>query len=211
MKVAVIGAGHMGKAFAHRLSASGHEVAIAAKDKSHAESAAKETGHAVTAVDLREAAAAADVIIAATPYPEQAKALQSAGDLAGKVVIEISNPVTPDFQDLSVGHTTSAAEKISEALPNVKLVKAFNTVFAQVLTDGPDFGGGKRVPAFYAGDDPEAKAIVKGLIESMGFEAVDAGPLRHSRLLEPLGMLNIIFAYHLGRGTGIAPAWIRRG
>lgn len=211
MKVTVIGAGNMGKGLARRLSAAGHDVVITAKDNTHAEAAAQEIGGRVRAADVATAATAADVIIAATPYLEQAKALRAAGDLSGKIVIEISNPLTPDFQGLALGYTTSAAEEVAKAVPKAKVVKAFNTLFAQVLAEGPDFGAGKRAAAFYAGDDKAANDTVRKLIESMGFEAIDAGPLKNARYLEPLGMLNIAFGYHLGRGTGIAPTWIARG
>jgi hypothetical protein len=81
-------------------------------------------------------------------------------------------------------------------------VKAFNTIFAQVLGTAPDR---TRAQVLYAGDDAGAKAAVRALIESAGFEAVDAGPLTNARLLEPLGMLNIYLGYAAGRGTGIAP------
>jgi predicted dinucleotide-binding enzyme len=85
-------------------------------------------------------------------------------------------------------------------------VKAFNTIYAQVLGAG---AVSTRAQVFYASDDAGAKAAVRGLIESMGFEAVDAGPLVNARLLEPLGMLNIYLGYGAGRRTGIAPAWVR--
>jgi predicted dinucleotide-binding enzyme len=90
------------------------------------------------------------------------------------------------------------------------VVKAFNTIFAQVLNEGADFGAGRRAAVFYAGDDERAKQSVRTLIESMGFEATDAGPLQNARHLEPLGMLNIWFGYTAKRGTGIAPTWISR-
>jgi 8-hydroxy-5-deazaflavin:NADPH oxidoreductase len=84
-------------------------------------------------------------------------------------------------------------------------VKAFNTVFAQVLGAA---AGGSRAQVLYAGDEAGANAAVSALIESVGFEAVDAGPLANARLLEPLGMLNIYLGYAGGRGTGIAPTWV---
>jgi 8-hydroxy-5-deazaflavin:NADPH oxidoreductase len=174
-------AANMGKAFARRLSAPGHEVLIAARNKVHAEAVVKEIVGPVSAVDIA-GVGLADVIIAATPYREQVGALRAAGDLAGKTVIEIGNPVTPGFQDpSSISHTTSAAEEIAEAILNANVVKAFNTVFAQVLTEDPKFGAGKRAAAFYAGDDAAAENTVKRPIESMGFEAIDAGGLRNSR------------------------------
>jgi predicted dinucleotide-binding enzyme len=131
------------------------------------------------------------------------------GDLTGKIVVDISNPLKPDMSGLAVGHTTSAGEEVAAKLPGAKVVKAFNTVFAQALQEGPIFGSAKG-QVFYAGDDAGAKDKVKDLIASLGFEAVDAGPLANSRYLEPIGMLNIWFGYMAKQGTGIAPAWIRR-
>src|SRR3712207_34026 len=90
-------------------------------------------------------------------------------------------------------------------MPGAKVVKAFNTVFAQVLGDRAT--GAAKVQVFYAGDDEAAKRTVRSLIESMGFEPVDAGPLGNARLLEPVGMLNIYLGYGAGLGTDIAPAY----
>ncbi len=152
-----------------------------------------------------------DLIIAASPAGSQVEALRTVGDLKGKVVIAIANPLKSDFSGLSVGFTTSFAEELEKAIPEAKIVKAFNTVFAQVLSEGPDFGGGLRAAAFYCGDDEGAKKTVHALIESIGFEAIDAGPLKNARNLEPMGMLNIWFGYVAKRGTGIALNLITRG
>lgn len=102
---------------------------------------------------------------------------------------------------LAIGHTTSAAEEIAKALDGARVVKAFNTVFAQVLGDGRTTG----VQVFYAGDDENAKRTVRSLIDSLRFEPIDAGPLRNARLLEPIGMLNIYLGYMAKMGTDIAP------
>jgi 8-hydroxy-5-deazaflavin:NADPH oxidoreductase len=210
MTIAIIGSGNMGSAFAHRISASGHEVTISSKTMEHAKEVAGKVGTGVRAVPLGDAAKEAEIVIAATPYDQQIDGLQRAGQLSGKTLIEISNPMKPDFSGLAIGHTTSAAEEIARGLPHAKVVKAFNTIFAQILIDGPDFGGGRRATVFYAGDDEAAKQSVRTLIESMGFEATDAGPLQNARYLEPMGMLNIWFGYIAKRGTGIAPTWISR-
>lgn len=110
-----------------------------------------------------------------------------------------------------VGFTTSFAEELAKAFPGVKIVKAFNTVFAQVFNEGPDFGKGICAAAFYCGDDEAARKTVHQLIESMGFDAIDAGPLANARYLEPMGMLNIWFGYMAKRGTGIAFNLVKRG
>jgi predicted dinucleotide-binding enzyme len=111
------------------------------------------------------------------------------------------------LHELTIGHSTSAAEEIQKAFPGAKVVKAFNTVFAQVIAGGPKLAGA-TVPVYFAGDDAAAKESVKSLIQSMGFAPVDAGALRNARYLEPLAGLNIYFGYGAGRGTAIAPAWI---
>ena len=205
MKIGIIGAGNMGSAFATRLAAAGHEITITAQDLSHAEQAASAAGGRARAVPQGEIASGAELLIVATPYGAAAEALREAGDVSGKTVIDISNPLKPDFSGLVVGFTSSGAEEIQKAVPGARVVKAFNTVFAPVLGSEP---GATKVQVLYAGDDEAAKQAVRALIESAGFEAVDAGPLSNARYLEPLAMLNIHFGYMAGRGTGIAPAWV---
>ena len=206
MKIGIIGAGNMGSAFAKRLAAAGHDVTITAQDPSHAEQAASAAGGSVRAVPQGQIASGAELLVLATPYGAAAEALREVGDVNGKTVIDISNPLKPDYSGLTVGFSSSAAEEIQKAVPGARVVKAFNTVFAQVL--GSEAQSGTKVQVLYAGDDEAAKDAVRGLIESAGFEAVDAGPLTNARYLEPLGMLNIYFGYMAGRGTGIAPAWV---
>jgi predicted dinucleotide-binding enzyme len=147
------------------------------------------------------------MVVVATAYPDAVAALRSAGDLKGKVIVDITNPLTADYMGLTLGHSTSAAEEIQKAFPDAKVVKAFNTVFAQVIAGGAKLDGA-TVPVYFAGDDAAAKATVKALIESLAFAPVDAGGLRNARYLEPLAGLNIYFGYGAGRGTAIAPAWI---
>ena len=111
---------------------------------------------------------------------------------------------------LTLGHVTSASEEIAKAVPGVELVKGFNTVFAQVLTEGADFGNGQTVNVFVASDSERAKQTARALAESMGFEVMDAGGLKNARYLEPLAGLNIYFGYGAGLGTSVAPTWIRK-
>ena len=204
MRVGIIGAGNMGSALARRLSAAGHDVFIASRDIEDATKVATSVGPAVRAVPQQQLAESVEVLIAAAPYQQQADALRASGTVEGKTVVEISNPLTEDMSGLVVGHTTSAAEEVARALPGVRVVKAFNTVFAQVLADGASGGSGAAVQVFYAGDDDAAKSAVRTLIESIGFEPVDAGPLSNARYLEPMGMLNIYFGYVAKLGTDIA-------
>ena len=209
MKITVIGTGNMGSAFVKQLSRAGHQVSVTARHLEKAQAlAAANAG--VSAVAIGDAAAAAEVIIVATGYGDAVNALKSVGDLSGKVVIDLTNPLTADYQGLTLGYSTSAAEEIAKALPGAEIVKAFNTVLAQVLNDGADFGNGQTVPVFIASDSARGKDMVKTLAESIGFATVDSGGLQNARYLEPLAGLNIYLAYGAGRGTSIAPTWISR-
>jgi predicted dinucleotide-binding enzyme len=147
------------------------------------------------------------VVILALPYGAVGDALKEAGDMAGKVLVDITNPITADFKGLVVGHTTSAAEEIQALAPNATVVKAFNTIFAQLLT--PESRSGKSLQVFVAADEEAAKTAVSSLAKSIGFEPVDAGPLSNSRFIEPIGEMNIHFGFFLGQGPAVAPAWIR--
>jgi len=208
MNIVIVGSGNMGTALASRLVKGGHQVSIVSKDSTHASALATKVGAQSAAAG--SAARDADIVIVATPYAEAVPALRTLGDLRGKTVVDITNPLTADYTGLTIGHTTSAAEEIAKAVPGAEVVKAFNTVFAQVLQEGPEFGRGNTVPVFYAGDSARAKQAVDTLAKSIGFAPVDAGPLRNARYLEPLAGLNIYFGYGAGKGTGIAPTWIAR-
>jgi len=209
MKVTVIGAGNMGSAFVKQLTLAGHQVSVTARDPAKAGQVASAHPNA-RAVDAADAARDAEVIVLATAYADAVSALRSLGDLRGKIVIDITNPLTADYMGLTIGHTTSAAEEIARAVPGVELVKGFNTVFAQVLGAGADLGRGQTVNVFLASDSARAKQVVTELARSMGFVVVDAGGLKNARYLEPLAGLNIYLGYGAGLGTAMAPAWAHR-
>ena len=206
MNITIIGAGNMGRALVKQLSGAGHQITVTARDLDKARQLASEFPR-TTAADAASAVGADSVVIVATGYNDAVPALQALGDLAGKIVIDITNPLTADYMGLTIGHSTSAAEQIAAALPGALVVKAFNTVFAQVLAEGPQLVG-KRVPVFYASDSERAGQTARSLIESTGFTAINAGPLKNARYLEPVGGLNIYFGYGAGHGTTVAPSWI---
>jgi 8-hydroxy-5-deazaflavin:NADPH oxidoreductase len=209
MKVTVIGAGNMGSAFVSQLARAGHQVSVTGRDPAKAAQVAAANPGA-KAVASAGSAAGADAVVLATAYGDAVTALKDVGDLKGKVVIDITNPLTADYMGLTIGHSTSAAEEIAKAVPGAEVVKAFNTVFAQVLAEGADFGNGRKVSVFVAGDSERAKQTATAIAESLGFTVVDAGGLKNARYLEPLAGLNIYLAYGAGQGTGIAPTWIRK-
>jgi predicted dinucleotide-binding enzyme len=209
MNILVLGAGNMGSAFVKQLTHAGHQVSVTARNLEKAQTlAAAHPG--ATAVALANAAALADTIVLATGYGDAVNALQSIGDLRGKVVIDITNPLTADYMGLTLGHSTSAAEEIARAVPQVEVVKAFNTVFAQVLAEGANLGNGQTVPVLVASDSERAKKIALALAESLGFATLDAGGLKNARYLEPVAGLNIYLGYGAGLGTSIAPTWLRK-
>ena len=189
MNIAIIGNGNIGSGLASVLAKAGH--AVTALDKGD---------------DIAAGISGAQVVILATPYGAAAEFAKQA-DVAGKIVVDVSNPVTADFSGLQVGLTTSAAEETAAALAGATVVKAFNTIFAQHYAGGLAIGG-TPLQTFIASDDAEARATVAGLATDIGLVPVDAGPLANARYLEPLGFMNIQFGYVLGRGVGIAPQWL---
>ncbi len=194
----------MAAGFVKQLTKAGHLVQIVGRNTGKSEALAKQFGAKAAAP---AEAAKADVLILATAYGDAVDALGALGNLAGKLVIDITNPLTADYMELTIGHSTSAAEEIAKAFPGIRLVKAFNTIFAQVLASGPELAG-STVPVFIASDDMAAKETVSTLVHSLGFGAIDAGGLKNARYLEPVGGLNIYFGYGAGLGTSIAPTWL---
>ena len=185
MKIAIIGAGNVGRALATSLTRAGHDVTITAAHQEHAIEAAGETG-ATAGTSNAAAAAGAQVVVLAVP----AQALgQIAGDMGssldGKVVVDVSNRPTPD----PAGPGTSIAEELQVRLPQSRVVKAFNTLFASRQAD--PIVAGVPVDGFVAGDDERAKADVLGVLDGLGFRPVDAGPLAAARTLEGMAWLNI--------------------
>lgn len=203
MTVAILGLGNMGKGLVKRLAGKTNLV-LGVRDAAAANEFAKGLSN-VTVTTPAEAAAAADIVILALPY---GAALEAAAlpALKGKIVVDISNPVKPDFSGLSIGHTTSAAEELQKTAPDAKIVKAFNTIFSS-LFDAP-VEATRNVPVFLAGNDAAAVDAVAELVTKAGFAVEKVGGLDGARLVEPVGMLNIRFGYGLGKGTAIAPNWL---
>lgn len=200
----------MGAALVKQLSRAGHRITVTARSQEKAQALAQQHSNTV-AVQATGAAEGVDAVIVATGYADAVPALQAVGNLQGKVVIDITNPLTPDYMGLTLGHDTSAAEEISRALPGAHVVKAFNTLFAQVLAEGADFGQGRVATVFVASDSERASQTATVMAESMGFAVQAAGGLHNARYLEPLAGLNIYLGYGAGLGTSIAPTWIARG
>lgn len=206
MNISIFGTGNMARGLAVLFAGAGHRVTVASRDDEKASTVAAELGNGVRGASFADAAASAETVVLAVPYDAAADVIAAGGGLAGKTVIDITNPMTADFSGLSVGHTTSAAEEIQKQAPSARVVKAFNTIFASVLQNG-GAAGGKPATVFVAGDDAEARRNVAALAASVGFSAVETGGLASARYLEPVAGLNIALGYGLGHGTDIAPSW----
>jgi 8-hydroxy-5-deazaflavin:NADPH oxidoreductase len=185
MKVAIIGAGNVGKALATSITNAGHDVTIAASSAENARAAADEIGTRA-ADSSASAVVGADVVILAIPYAAGAQVAADIRDgVAGKTIIDVSNPLTPDYSGLATTGT-SAAEELQQRLPQASVVKAFNTLFASIQA-APT----REVDGLVAADDGDAKQQVISLIESMGFTPLDVGPLSAARHLEGMAFINI--------------------
>jgi predicted dinucleotide-binding enzyme len=210
MNIGIIGSGNVGGTLGTRWAHNGHRVAFASRDPQSEKSRklVADAGEGAAATTVAEAVAASDVLLLATPWPAAEQALRSAGNLGGKVLIDATNPLLPTLEGLSIGCHTSAGEQVAEWASGAKVVKAFNTVGADIMAD-PDFPG-KRVAMFYCGDDAAAKKTVASLIAELGFDPLDAGPLMQSRVLEPFALLWITLAMKYGYGRDIAFELLRR-
>lgn len=195
MKIGIIGPGNMGMGLARLWAAEGNEVKLSySRSEDKLEALAAELGPNGSWGTVREAVEFGDVVVLATPWWATPQALAAAGDsLEGRVLVDVTNPLKEDFSGLEVGKNDSGGETVQRT-SGARVVKAYNTIFARVLEEGGRDYGHHKVALFYAGDDAEAKEIVAGLIEQTGFRAVDAGPLRSARYLEPLVLLNVELA-----------------
>ena len=193
--ISIIGTGGMAAAIGGRIAKAGHTVEVVSRDPAKARALADKLAAGAT-TGTYGAAPAGDIIILAVPYGSAAAVVTDFGDaLDGKVIIDITNPVTPDISGLVTPHGSSGAQEIAKGAPaGAHVVKAFNTIFGHVLAKGG------RLDAFIAADDPEAKARVLTFIESLGLRPLDVGGLRMAQTLEALGLMMIGLAKN-GAGT----------
>lgn len=211
MKLTAIGYGNVGRTLGLGLAARGHQVAFGVRDVTKGE--VFDFAHAnpgVAVLPLDAAIASAEVVLLAVPYPAALDLGRRPESLAGKIVVDCTNPIGPG-PSLSVGLTTSGAEEIAKVLPAARVVKAFNTTGWENMADANYPGMGGVLPLMpVCGDHPDANAIVCGLAADLGFEPWDWGPLTGARYLEPLAMLWIIPARARGMGPDFAFALLKR-
>jgi len=209
MKIAVIGAGSVGSTLGRRWAELGHSVCFGVRDVADAKAkdmVGKIKGDARLA-SVSDAARDAEVVVLATPYAANPAAIAAAGDLSGKILMDVTNPVGPGLT-LAVGFDTSDAEEVAKLAPGAKVYKAMNQVGFDVMAN-PIFAVGKPV-MFVAGDDAAGKKVVLELVSALGFEAIDAGELAIARLLEPFAVLWIHLMARRNLGRNFAFSLLRR-
>jgi 8-hydroxy-5-deazaflavin:NADPH oxidoreductase len=182
--ISIIGAGTMARILGTRALAGGNTVEVIGRDPAKAAALAGELGGGATAGTIGSAPAG-DIVILAVPYASAAPVVSQYGDaLAGKVIVDITNPFNPDATGLATPDGTSIAQQVAKAAPaSARVVKAFNTIFGNVLAQG------RPLDVFIAGDDAQAKASVSAFIETLGLRPLDTGLLEMAHWLEGAGLL----------------------
>jgi 8-hydroxy-5-deazaflavin:NADPH oxidoreductase len=201
-RVTIVGAGNMGRGIGTRAVAGGHQVEIVDRDQAEAQKLASELGEHATALEPG-ASLGGEIVVFAVYYPGIKDAVQQYGDqLAGKVVVDITNPVdTQTWDKLATPPGTSSAEEVQQLVPRgTPVVKAFNSTFAPTLVAGQV--GGEQLDVLIAGDDEAAKQKVSQLVSDGDLRPIDVGPLGRAQQLEQLGFLHISLQQPHGLGFG---------
>lgn len=207
MNITIIGSGNMGRAIGIIAAAGGHSVTFVGKTPGSAEEAVEDLKTASkNDVQLNTASLEnvelGDVVVLALWYGTNIEIAKQLGDrLAGKVVVDIANPVNQTYDDLITEPDSSSAEDVARAaVPGAKVVKAFNTTYAGTLRQGAVEG--QPLDVFIAGDDESAKEKVAQLVRDAGLRSVDAGPLERARQIEGMQLLHIVTQSELGTNWG---------
>jgi predicted dinucleotide-binding enzyme len=193
MKIAIIGAGNVGRTLGEGWTKRGHEIVYGTREPVNS---------------VRDAVQSSDVVVIAVSWKAVPEALRAAGDLKGKVVLDPTVPLLPDFSGLDTSVQPSGGETVAALIPGAKVVKIFNTTGNNNMAN-PDYHG-EKATMFYCGDDAVAKQLAASLAGDLGFEPVDAGGLNQSHVLETLGLFWVSLVYKQGLGREIAFKLMRR-
>jgi 8-hydroxy-5-deazaflavin:NADPH oxidoreductase len=206
MRIAIIGAGSVGATLGQGWLKAGEDVIWGLRNPADPKYAALPKDKIKSPAD---AARAAEIVVIATPWGATEAAVKGLGNLAGKIVIDCTNPLGmgPNGLQLVLGHDTSAGEQVAGWAPGAAVFKTLNTTGANNMANAARYP--VRPMMLVAGDDAGKKPAVMALVATLGFEPVDAGPLVNARLLEPFGMVWIDQAMKRGRGRDFAFALVK--
>jgi 8-hydroxy-5-deazaflavin:NADPH oxidoreductase len=206
MRVGILGSGLMGGKLGTLFARAGHEVVFSyARSRKKLEGLARDAGGNARAGTPAEAARDADAILLAVHWSRVDEVVSQAGELSDKVLLSCSLPMNTDDTELVVAHTSSGAEALAKKVRNAQVVAAFGTVPSEVLFSVFEARRKSKRPSLvYCGDQEDAKAIAARLIRDVGFDPVDAGPLRMARYMEPFTLLVAQLAYEGDRGPELA-------
>ncbi|MEW5916955.1 MAG: NADPH-dependent F420 reductase [Gemmatimonadota bacterium] len=210
MRIAILGSGNMGAILGRRFAGAGHSVTFTfSRDPAKLERLARQSGDRARASEsIADAVRDADVVLLAVHWNQVNKVLRAAGNLRGKVLIDVTNPMNDADEELAIGFRTSGSEHIARRAGTKHIVKAFNTVPSELLRAGAD-ALAERPSVCYCSDDARAKRVVTRLIREIGFEPVNCGPLRSARHLEPLAMIVVELAYNQRRRPEVGIRFLR--
>ncbi|HEX9945546.1 MAG TPA: NAD(P)-binding domain-containing protein [Thermoanaerobaculia bacterium] len=213
MRVGILGSGLMGGKLGTIFARAGHEVVFSyARSREKLNRLVRDAGGNARAGTPHEAAQNADAVLLAVHWSRIDDVLNQAGDVSGKVILSCSLPMNAEDTELVIAHTASGAEELAKMIPQARIVSAFNTVPSEVL-----FGvyeakrKASRPSLVYCGDDESGKAVAADLIRDVGFDPVDAGPLRIARYTEPFALLVAQLAYEGNEGPELAYRFERLG
>jgi predicted dinucleotide-binding enzyme len=206
MRIGILGSGLMGGKLGTILARAGHDVTFSyARSEQKLNRLAREAGNSARASTPAGAARHADALVLAVHWLRVDDVLKQAGDVSGKVIVSCSLPMNADDTDLVIAHSSSGAEALAKKVPRANVVSAFGTVPSEVLFELFERRRRKNRPNLvYCGDHKGAKKIAEQLIRDVGFDPIDAGPLRVARYLEPFTLLVAQLAYEGKRGPRMA-------
>jgi predicted dinucleotide-binding enzyme len=206
MRVGILGSGLMGGKLGALFARAGHEVVFSyARTRGKLRRLAQDAGENARAGTPGEAARNADTLLLAVHWSRIEDVLNQAGDLSAKVIVTCSLPMNRDNTELVVAHTSSGAEELAKMIPKARVVAAFNTVPSEVLFGVYEATRKTGRPSLvYCGDDEGAREVAAELIRDVGFDPVDAGPLRIARYTEPFALLVAQLAYEGEGGPELA-------
>ena len=208
MKIGIIGAGDVGGTLGRSWRQRKHEVMFGVRNlQSHNVQRLIQSDQSLKFGDIREAVQFGDIIVFAIPWTSIEEIVSSSGNLSDKILIDPTNPLTPDLKGLAL-EKTSVAEKIASIAKDANVVKAFNTVGAKIINNV--LFDSNKADLFICGDNTHAKRIVRQLANDIGFDVIDAGPLVNARMLENLALLWIELAFKQQLGPNIAFKLLRR-